>query len=77
MNMTQWMQRHRRSLLFLVLMLALGGIASAFFMPVALFPNVSFPRVQMDLEAGDRPADHVRHDFDQAGRKSEFASLSA
>ncbi len=56
MNLSVWMQRHRRSLLFLALMLAVGGIASAFFMPVALFPNVAFPRVQMDLEAGDRPA---------------------
>nr|WP_239538350.1 efflux RND transporter permease subunit [Dyella mobilis] len=53
------MQRHRRSLLFLVLMLALGGIASAVFMPVALFPNVAFPRVQLALDAGDRPADQM------------------
>jgi CzcA family heavy metal efflux pump len=53
------MQRHRRSLLFLALMLALGGIASAFLMPVALFPNVSFPRVQLTLDAGDRPADQM------------------
>jgi CzcA family heavy metal efflux pump len=58
-NLTVWMQRHRRSLLFLAFMLAIGGIASAFFMPVALFPNVAFPRVQMDLEAGDRPADQM------------------
>jgi CzcA family heavy metal efflux pump len=54
-----WMQRHRRSLLFLVLMLAIGGIASAVFMPVALFPNVAFPRVQLALDAGDRPADQM------------------
>ncbi|WP_404631417.1 efflux RND transporter permease subunit [Dyella ginsengisoli] len=53
------MQRHRRSLLFLALMLALGGIASAFLMPVALFPNVAFPRVQVTLDAGDRPADQM------------------
>ncbi|MFC5439307.1 efflux RND transporter permease subunit [Rhodanobacter ginsenosidimutans] len=53
------MQRHRRSLLFLVFMLAVGGIASAFFMPVALFPDVAFPRVQMSLDAGDRPADQM------------------
>nr|WP_225737416.1 efflux RND transporter permease subunit [Dyella acidiphila] len=53
------MQRHRRSLLFLVLMLALGGVASAVFMPVALFPNVQFPRVQLALDAGDRPADQM------------------
>jgi multidrug efflux pump subunit AcrB len=53
------MLRHRRSLLFLALMLALGGIASAFLMPVALFPNVAFPRVQVTLDAGDRPADQM------------------
>jgi CzcA family heavy metal efflux pump len=53
------MQRHRRSLLFLVLMLAIGGIASAVYMPVALFPNVAFPRVQLTLDAGDRPADQM------------------
>ena len=59
MNVTLWMQRHRRSLLFLALMLAIGGIASSFLMPVALFPNVAFPRVQVTLDAGDRPADQM------------------
>ncbi|MBU6248500.1 MAG: efflux RND transporter permease subunit [Xanthomonadaceae bacterium] len=59
MNLSLWMQRHRRSLLFLALMLALGGIASAFLMPVALFPNVAFPRIQVTLDAGDRPADQM------------------
>jgi len=58
-SMSAWMQRHRRSLLFLALMLALGGVASAFLMPVALFPNVAFPRVQLTLDAGDRPADQM------------------
>ncbi|RUL66752.1 efflux RND transporter permease subunit [Dyella dinghuensis] len=59
MSVTAWMQRHRRSLLFLVLMLAIGGIASAVYMPVALFPNVAFPRVQLTIDAGDRPADQM------------------
>jgi len=58
-NITLWMQRHRRSLLFLAFMLTIGGIASAFFLPVALFPNVAFPRVQITLDAGDRPADQM------------------
>nr|WP_255682949.1 efflux RND transporter permease subunit [Dyella sp. 2HG41-7] len=53
------MQRHWRSLLFLVLMATLGGIGSAVFMPVALFPNVAFPRVMLSLDAGDRPADQM------------------
>lgn len=59
MSVTAWMQRHRRSLLFLALVLALGGIASALRLPVALFPNVAFPRVQVSLDAGDRPADQM------------------
>jgi CzcA family heavy metal efflux pump len=58
-NLSLWMQRHRRSLLFLALMLALGGIASMWLMPVALFPNVAFPRIQVTLDAGDRPADQM------------------
>jgi CzcA family heavy metal efflux pump len=53
------MQQHRRSLLFLALMLAIGGLASALLMPVSLFPNVAFPRVQVTLDAGDRPADQM------------------
>ncbi|CAM5422228.1 efflux RND transporter permease subunit [Rhodanobacter lindaniclasticus] len=40
-------------------MLAIGGIASAFLIWVALFPNVAFPRVQLSLDAGDRPADQM------------------
>ncbi|GAB3782313.1 efflux RND transporter permease subunit [Dyella agri] len=56
MTITQWMHRHRRSLLFLALILAIGGIAGAFNLPVSLFPNVSFPRVRVTLDAGDQPA---------------------
>ncbi len=59
MTPTLWMHAHRRSLLFLCLILALGGIAAAFGLPVSLFPDVSFPRVQVTLDAGDRPADQM------------------
>ena len=59
MSATAWMQRHWRSLLFLVVMLTIGGIGSAIFMPVALFPNVQFPRIMVSLDAGDRPADQM------------------
>lgn len=59
MNLSLWMQRHRRSLLFLALMLAIGGLVSALRLPVALFPNVAFPRVQVSIDAGDRPADQM------------------
>ena len=57
MNFTQWMQGHRRSILFLLVLLALAGALAAFKLPVTLFPNVDFPRVVVALDAGDRPAD--------------------
>ncbi len=52
-----WTQAHRRSILFLVFILALSGAVIAFKLPVALFPNVDFPRVVVSLDAGDRAAE--------------------
>jgi CzcA family heavy metal efflux pump len=56
-NFSQWMQGHRRSILFLLALLSLAGALAAFRLPVTLFPNVDFPRVVVSLDAGDRPAD--------------------
>jgi CzcA family heavy metal efflux pump len=59
MNVSSWMQTHRRSILFFLLMLAVAGLFAAFKLPVALFPNVDFPRVVVTLDAGDRPAEQM------------------
>jgi CzcA family heavy metal efflux pump len=59
MNVTRWIQYHRRSILFLLALLALGGLAAAFRLPVTLFPSVDFPRVAVSLDAGDRPAEQM------------------
>ena len=59
MNVTRWIQLHRRSILFLLAMLAGGGIFAAFSLPVSLFPTVDFPRVVVTLDAGDRPAEQM------------------
>ncbi len=59
MSNAGWLTAHRRSLLFLVALIVAGGIASALRLPVALFPNVQFPMVAIDLEAGDRPAERM------------------
>jgi hypothetical protein len=53
----QRLDRHASpSLLFLLLLLILAGASAAFSLPVTLFPNVSFPRVRLNIDAGDRPA---------------------
>ena len=59
MSITSWAQTHARSILFLVAVLAIAGAVSSFSLPVALFPQVSFPRVRINLDAGDRPADQM------------------
>ena len=59
MNFGQWMQMHRRSLLFVVALAAIAGALTAFRMPISLFPNVAFPRAVVSLDAGDRPAEQM------------------
>src|SRR5438552_7634 len=59
MNFTAWAQRHARSILFLLGALALAGAVATFSLPVALFPMVSFPRVRISLDSGDRPAEQM------------------
>ncbi|HEB87024.1 MAG TPA: efflux RND transporter permease subunit, partial [Gammaproteobacteria bacterium] len=59
MDVTHWAAAHRRSILFLAAILALGGMAAGLTLPVALFPYVSFPRIVVLLETGDRPADQM------------------
>ncbi|CAM2157563.1 CzcA family heavy metal efflux pump [Pararobbsia alpina] len=59
MNFGQWMQMHRRSLLFVIALLAMAGVIGAFHLSISLFPNVSFPRAVVTLDAGDRPAEQM------------------
>ncbi|MDA8168629.1 MAG: efflux RND transporter permease subunit [Nitrospiraceae bacterium] len=59
MTFTAWVQYHRRSILFLLAVLILGGLASSLKLPVSLFPDVSFPRVVAELDSGDRPAQQM------------------
>src|SRR5260370_15384500 len=59
MSFTAWAHGHARSILFLLGALALAGAIASFSLPVALFPRVSFPRVRITLDAGDRPAERM------------------
>ena len=57
--MTDWLAAHRQSVLFLIAAAALGGAVAAWKLPVALFPNIDFPRIAVNIDAGDRPADRM------------------
>ena len=73
MTASTWLQQHRRSVLFLLALLAAGGVLAAFKLPVGLFPNVAFPRVVVSADAGDRPARQmmlqVTYPLEQAVRR--------
>ena len=59
MNLMGWVHTHRFSLLFLIAALIVGGLAATSKLPVALFPYVTFPRVVVNIDAGDRPAERM------------------
>src|SRR5260221_13590427 len=51
--------KHDLSVHFCFAALGITGIMSSVSLPVALFPQVSFPRIRIDLDAGDRPAERM------------------
>ena len=57
--MTRWMAGHARSITFAFVLFLLGGIGAALHLPVALFPQISFPRVVVSVDAGERAADQM------------------
>ncbi len=59
MNFVSLIEHHSRSLLCVAGALAVAGLVAALSLPVGLFPQVSFPRVVVDLSSGDRPADQT------------------
>lgn len=48
-----------RAFVLIAMAAALAGLVAAFGLPVGLFPQVAFPRVVVDLDAGSRPADQT------------------
>jgi multidrug efflux pump subunit AcrB len=56
MSFTAWIERHRRTLLFVAFALTLAGGFAAISLPVGLFPITSFPRIRVEVSVGEMPA---------------------
>jgi multidrug efflux pump subunit AcrB len=54
--MTRALANHARALWLAALLLTLGGVVAATKLPVSLFPFISYPRVVVAIDAGDRDA---------------------
>lgn len=59
MTLLDFSQTHKRSILFLLAMLTIVGVITAFKIPVALFPSVEFPRVMITFDTVDMPAEQM------------------
>ncbi len=54
-----WFVRHSKSIIFLILTLALVGAYLAFTIPVSVFPSTNFPRVIIGVDNGVMPIDQM------------------
>ncbi len=54
-----WFTRHSRSVIFLILTLALLGGYLAFTVPVSVFPSTNFPRILIAVDNGVMPIDQM------------------
>ncbi|MEA3003496.1 MAG: hypothetical protein QOH81_2284 [Sphingomonadales bacterium] len=59
MNVERLLRTQSRAFVVIAIAMALAGIVAAMSLPIGLFPQVSFPRVVVDLDAGSRPADQT------------------
>jgi len=59
MSLVDWASTHRRSIVFFLLVLSGSGAATAFLLPVSLFPHINFPRIVVTIDSGDRPAEQM------------------
>ena len=59
MSLVERMHGQRRFVIALIALLAIGGLVASWTLPVALFPHVDFPRIVVNIDAGDRPAERM------------------
>src|SRR6202166_2199132 len=54
-----WFSRHSKSIIFLIIMLAVVGVYEAASLPIAVFPATNFPRIIMGVDNGVMPIDQM------------------
>ena len=57
--MIGWAFRQRRAILFSLALMVLAGIFVINQLPVSLFPQIIFPRIVVNLDVGDKPAERM------------------
>ena len=55
LGLAGWVQRFRKAILLLVVVLCFGGFYALQSLPVAIFPDLAAPRIIVTADAGDTP----------------------
>jgi multidrug efflux pump subunit AcrB len=59
MSIEKLLNSQSRAFITIAFACAVAGVVAALSLPIGLFPQVAFPRVVVDLDAGSRPADQM------------------
>src|SRR5262245_28497045 len=54
-----WFARHSKSIIFLIIVLAIIGVYEAFQIPVAVFPTTNFPLIKVGVDNGVMPIEQM------------------
>jgi CzcA family heavy metal efflux pump len=54
-----WLAQNSRTIIFLIIVVALAGAYQAFKIPVAVFPSTDFPRIVIGIDNGVMPIDQM------------------
>jgi multidrug efflux pump subunit AcrB len=54
-----WFARHSKSIIFMIVTLAVVGIYEAFTLPIAVFPTTNFPRIIVGVDNGVMPINQM------------------
>jgi len=54
-----WFARYSKSIILVVIVLAVAGIYEAFSIPIAVFPSTNFPRIVIGVDNGVMPIDQM------------------
>src|SRR5215467_588012 len=54
-----WFSAHSRSVIFLIITLAILGVYLAFTVPISVFPETNFPRILISVDNGVMPIDQM------------------
>ena len=59
MSLFDYVARHARAILFVIVMFAASGVGLMLNMPVSLFPDITFPRIVVLADNGEEPAERM------------------